>query len=99
MPREDELERDEKLSSGRVILVAIDHGPISQAAFTWALDQFVTHADTIDLLHVLPSCVFPPFFFAFKNRKKSIKWTVVILRQLFSSFALHSFHRGPNPEN
>lgn len=54
VPREDELEREEKFSSGRVIIVAVDHGPNSQIAFTWALDQFVTHADTIHLLHVVP---------------------------------------------
>lgn len=61
VPREDELEREEKFSSARRILVAIDHGRNSQQAFTWALDQFVTHADTVYLLQVLPSFVFPLF--------------------------------------
>ncbi|CAM6095385.1 unnamed protein product [Calypogeia fissa] len=54
VPREDELEREEKFLIGRRILVAVDHGRNSQRAFTWALDQFVTHVDKIHLLHVLP---------------------------------------------
>ncbi|BBN12059.1 hypothetical protein MPTK1_5g17000 [Marchantia polymorpha subsp. ruderalis] len=53
-PPEYELEREEKFVNGRLILLAVDHGPNSRKAFNWALKQFVTQADELHLLHVLP---------------------------------------------
>lgn len=40
---------------GRNIVVAIDHGPDSRAAFEWTLTHFVRMADTLYLVHVIPS--------------------------------------------
>ncbi len=42
---------------GRNIVVAIDHGPDSRAAFEWTLTHFVRMADTLYLVHVIPSCM------------------------------------------
>ncbi|CAK9220657.1 unnamed protein product [Sphagnum troendelagicum] len=40
---------------GRNIVVAIDHGPDSRAAFEWTLTHFARMADTLYLVHVIPS--------------------------------------------
>lgn len=40
---------------GRNIIVAVDHGQDSRRAFHWALTNLVRMADTVHLLHVLPS--------------------------------------------
>ncbi|KAL2642508.1 hypothetical protein R1flu_010095 [Riccia fluitans] len=53
-PKEYELEREEKFTNKRIILLAVDHGPNSRKAFDWALKHFVTPVDELYVLHVLP---------------------------------------------
>ncbi|KAL3695794.1 hypothetical protein R1sor_009870 [Riccia sorocarpa] len=53
-PEEYELEREEIFTDKRIILLAVDHGPNSRKAFHWGLKHFVTPADELYVLHVLP---------------------------------------------
>lgn len=48
-------ERYQPCRHGRNILVAVDHGQDSQRAFNWALTNLVRMADTLHLVHVLPT--------------------------------------------
>jgi len=48
-------ERYQPCRHGRNIIVAIDHGQESRRAFEWAITNLVHMADTLHLLHVLPT--------------------------------------------
>ncbi|KAL3730728.1 hypothetical protein ACJRO7_027715 [Eucalyptus globulus] len=51
-----ELERETTARRrGRVVLVAVDHGPNSKHAFDWALIHFCRLADTLHLVHAVSS--------------------------------------------
>jgi hypothetical protein len=48
-------ERYQPCRHGRNIIVAVDHGQESRRAFEWAITNLVHMADTLYLLHVLPT--------------------------------------------
>lgn len=53
---EPELERETgERRRGRDIMVSIDHKPQSKHAFDWAIVHLCRMADTLHLVHVVPS--------------------------------------------
>jgi len=56
-PLKSELDHETRTvrHHGRNILVAIDHGMDSRRAFDWALTHLIRMADTLYLLHIMPT--------------------------------------------
>lgn len=56
-PLKSELDHETRTvrHHGRNILVAIDHGMDSRRAFDWALTHLLRMADTLYLLHIMPT--------------------------------------------
>ena len=63
---------------GRNILVAVDHGQDSRRAFEWAITNLVRVADTLHLVHVLPTNCKCLCIILFQRSKDLFKFSIKI---------------------